>query len=709
MKSTFYFPVIFVLVLMVSFSMMSQQMSNIEWQVLQQEANEEMQLQGTSLDVPYEPKAMQATGDDCNDPLVITVMDGMGTWSTYGETTCGRVDDYNSSYGTCIYPTNYANGEDLVYELVVLDDMWLEFNFDPMESPSSIWIMKQCPDIVTGNICLAGKSQYFSTLTTFKYPFSPGSYYIQIDSYSDPGCITFDLWIDQWFLPPPPDPITCFPYKEDFESGDWPNTMQPFAGEQAHAVLNSSAAYISNYGAMLDGNSSTWFFHSTDCDEAFANNYPYHSAKIKMNYTPDGTAGTLQLKFDFSLYYTYADYYSGFRVTVDGSVLTEETTGLDCLRGNQWGPIVWTQLLYDLSAYQTPGQNYELVLDFYGKYYYQYAYIGDVAMIDNINLIFYDPTANPVAICQDITVPANANCEAAVTPEEIDNGSYDPNNTEITLSLLPEGPYQLGETLVTLTVTNENGATDECTALITVVDDGPPAIHTTTASMNFEIWPPNHKYETFIVEDFVTSVEDNCAVVSIDDVFIVRATSDEPEDAEGNGDGSTLDDIVIASDCRSVQLRKEREGTGNGRVYTVFFELVDETGNIGNATSKVQVPHNMGETAIDDGVAYEEQCGSKLLPVAFTDEEIQPTLNNYPNPFNNNTTITFTLAESGNTILKVYNTFGNEVATLFDGMADPRQEYSLEFSSGNLPAGIYLIHLQSGDELRIVKKMVLRK
>jgi len=57
----------------------------------------------------------------------------------------------------------------------------------------------------------------------------------------------------------------------------------------------------------------------------------------------------------------------------------------------------------------------------------------------------------------------------------------------------------------------------------------------------------------------------------------------------------------------------------------------------------------------------------------------------------------------------VYNIFGKEVATLFDGMADSGHEYMLNFSSGNLPGGIYIYHLQSGDEVSIVKKMILGK
>jgi hypothetical protein len=79
--------------------------------------------------------------------------------------------------------------------------------------------------------------------------------------------------------------------------------------------------------------------------------------------------------------------------------------------------------------------------------------------------------------------------------------------------------------------------------------------------------------------------------------------SDEPENAPG--DGNTLNDIVIAANCKSVQLRAERQGGGNGRVYTITFKVRDSSGNLATAICKVTVPHSQnGNPAIDDGPVY---------------------------------------------------------------------------------------------------------
>jgi len=85
---------------------------------------------------------------------------------------------------------------------------------------------------------------------------------------------------------------------------------------------------------------------------------------------------------------------------------------------------------------------------------------------------------------------------------------------------------------------------------------------------------------------------------------------------------------------------------------------------------------------------------------------------NYPNPFNPSTTITYTLAESGHTRLDVFNSLGQRILTLFDGAQsagvhavnwDGRDENGLAVSGG-----IYFYRLQSGSYSKTMK-MVLFK
>ncbi|HSV32960.1 MAG TPA: immunoglobulin-like domain-containing protein, partial [Pyrinomonadaceae bacterium] len=146
-----------------------------------------------------------------------------------------------------------------------------------------------------------------------------------------------------------------------------------------------------------------------------------------------------------------------------------------------------------------------------------------------------------------------------------------------------------------------NSATPK-TRTVIVVDTSGPTI--TLNGQTPTLWPPDHKYHTFNVTDFVSSASDSCDTgLSISDVVISQVTSDEPEN--GGGDGNTLNDIVIGDGCKSVQLRAERKGGGNGRVYTITFSVRDSSGNVGTATARVLVPSSQGGNApVDDGPHY---------------------------------------------------------------------------------------------------------
>lgn len=73
----------------------------------------------------------------------------------------------------------------------------------------------------------------------------------------------------------------------------------------------------------------------------------------------------------------------------------------------------------------------------------------------------------PVAVCQDITIAAGENCTADAS---IDDGSNDPDGDPITITQEPAGPYPIGTTLVSLTVTDDNGSSSTCEATVTVTE-----------------------------------------------------------------------------------------------------------------------------------------------------------------------------------------------------------------------------------------------
>lgn len=81
---------------------------------------------------------------------------------------------------------------------------------------------------------------------------------------------------------------------------------------------------------------------------------------------------------------------------------------------------------------------------------------------------------------------------------------------------------------------------------------------------------------------------------------------------------------------------------------------------------------------------------------------------NYPNPFNPSTTITFTVPTNGRAALKIFNTLGQEVATLYNKEAEAGGYHQVQFKADNLPSGIYFSQLEH-DGKHQMKKMIMLK
>jgi hypothetical protein len=88
-------------------------------------------------------------------------------------------------------------------------------------------------------------------------------------------------------------------------------------------------------------------------------------------------------------------------------------------------------------------------------------------------------------------------------------------------------------------------------------------------------------------------------------------------------------------------------------------------------------------------------------------EAYKSSLDNYPNPFNPVTNISFEVPTQGLVTLKVYDLAGKEVANLVNEVK-PAGSYNIEFNGVKLSSGIYLYRLTSGNTV-ITNKMTLIK
>lgn len=81
---------------------------------------------------------------------------------------------------------------------------------------------------------------------------------------------------------------------------------------------------------------------------------------------------------------------------------------------------------------------------------------------------------------------------------------------------------------------------------------------------------------------------------------------------------------------------------------------------------------------------------------------------NYPNPFNPTTRIEFQLPEASAIRLTIYNSIGQQVATLLNGSLYQAGRHTVSFDARSLSSGVYFYRLDTGKQI-FQKKMILIK
>ncbi|MFZ1279765.1 MAG: T9SS type A sorting domain-containing protein [Ignavibacteriaceae bacterium] len=114
--------------------------------------------------------------------------------------------------------------------------------------------------------------------------------------------------------------------------------------------------------------------------------------------------------------------------------------------------------------------------------------------------------------------------------------------------------------------------------------------------------------------------------------------------------------------------------------------------------------------SIEDGkeLIITDQAVSKIIVSGGESIPTEFSLNqNYPNPFNPSTKISYSLAAASDVTVKIFNSLGEEVATLVNQKQEAGR-YELNFNSTGLASGMYLYKIQAGAFTQ-TKKMILMK
>jgi hypothetical protein len=180
----------------------------------------------------------------------------------------------------------------------------------------------------------------------------------------------------------------------------------------------------------------------------------------------------------------------------------------------------------------------------------------------------------PVAQCQDVTVAAGENCQAAA---DINAGSYDPDEDVIVQFQNPSGPYAVGETEVTLTVTDPDDESDSCVATVNVIDDTVPSVQTKDIIVQLDA----SGSASIFAADIDNGSNDNCGITSM---------SVSPSDFTCGETGTN----------------------------TVTLTVTDNNGNVGTATATVTVEDNVVPTAVTKDITIQLDADGNA-PVTATD------------------------------------------------------------------------------------------
>jgi len=165
------------------------------------------------------------------------------------------------------------------------------------------------------------------------------------------------------------------------------------------------------------------------------------------------------------------------------------------------------------------------------------------------------------------------------------------------------------------------------------------------------------------------------------DIYAQRYTSD----------GSTLGSNFIVINTSEEDQFDPDVKLWNGRIYNTWTD--NRTGGTGYDIWANVLDWN-NPVGVEDKETLE-------IPSAFSLSQ------NYPNPFNPSTTIRYSIPQSSNVVIKVFDVLGNEIETLVNEEKSTGT-YELTLYAWSLPSGVYFYRLQTGSFVEI-KKMLLLK
>lgn len=288
----------------------------------------------------------------------------------------------------------------------------------------------------------------------------------------------------------------------------------------------------------------------------------------------------------------------------------------------------------------------------------------------------------PTAVCKNLTINLDENGQASIVAQDVDNGSFDACGIS---SLILNKTYfdcsNLGNNTVTLSVIDNNDNVETCNAIVTVIDEIYPQI-TVDLSLT-ELWPPNHKMETITAN---VTINDNC--LGNNTPILESITSNEPDNGLGDGDKpNDIQNAEFGTSDFTYDLRKERSGKGNGRIYTIIYSVEDESGNLSQNTIYITVPHDLAKSP-----EFFEKNDEDMLLLKSDDIFVSV----FPNPIVDDCQIEILSAVNAKSLINIYNELGVIVFTTIAELSIGQNKIIIP--SNSITSGVFFIEVKVNEQ-----------
>jgi hypothetical protein len=296
---------------------------------------------------------------------------------------------------------------------------------------------------------------------------------------------------------------------------------------------------------------------------------------------------------------------------------------------------------------------------------------------------------------------------------DVDGGSYDNCGSIASMSISPRTftCANLGPNQVTLTVTDNAGNSASQTVTVVIVDNTAPVILAAGLQINLingtrTIEAADIDYGSYDACGSIASLTLDRTTFTCANVGPNLVTLTVTDNA-GNKASQTVTVVVVDNTAPVLRVAgftaQLQNGTRTIEAADIDYGSYDDCGSLASITISPRTftcanvgPNLVTFTATDKAGNVSSQTVTVIItadatcsPIVTATRGQANTLEAYPNPAQDHTTLRFVAQQTGAAQLQVYNTMGERVATLYDGLAEQGQVYERTLGGTNLPAGLY--------------------